>query len=196
MDVFLQTVTSLVISAYSSTGNNTGVVRIEARSLFLSLVRKCIDLFLSRHGQILIAGQSGSLGKKKLTTCLSCDRPLNNKLPLKEAVAYSRRDIDSMGMIDSSTFNMSTTLSPRHTSNWLSDNNEFQFIDGGNNNSLSHSQSMTLRPRTSHTVMSSSQRGGLSNASGSVGANGGSYILRGGFKMPKRPGTGSLPQVK
>lgn len=102
-------------------------------------------------------------------------------------------------MIDaSSTFNMSATLSPRHTSMWLNETNEDSHHDYGNNQEYNNSLSLpsTLRPRTSQSLLNSPQRGGLSNASGSVGTNGGSYVLRGGFKMPKRPGTSTLPQVK
>lgn len=122
-------------------------------------------------------------------------------MPLKEAVAYSKSEINSLGMIEATnSLHMSSTLSPRHTSGWLNENsmdNSIQYIDNNNHdfNNSSYSNSSTLRPRTSHSILNSPQRGGMANASGSVG-NSGSYVLRGGFKMPKRPGTGNLPQVK
>lgn len=76
----------LVLRFVNSQVSNGGVLRSDARQLFIALVRKALDMFMSKHNQVLVAGNS-RLGRTKIPTCIACDRPLVEKTRLDRAVA-------------------------------------------------------------------------------------------------------------
>lgn len=76
-DAYVESVLQLVNLSMSS----GGIVRQDARSLFVSLLRKALELFMTRHNQVLVAGNS-RLGRVKIPTCIACDRPLLEKTKL------------------------------------------------------------------------------------------------------------------
>jgi len=65
-----------------------GMVRLDARTLFLSLTKKALDMFMSKHNQVLVVGNS-RLGRVKIPSCIACDRPLLDKVRLDSIEARS-----------------------------------------------------------------------------------------------------------
>jgi hypothetical protein len=70
------------INVQSST---PGGLRLDARSFFLSIVKKALDMFMTKHNQVLVAGNS-RLGRVKVPTCIACDRPLLEKVSAQLSV--------------------------------------------------------------------------------------------------------------
>ncbi|KAJ1403565.1 hypothetical protein B484DRAFT_405064 [Ochromonadaceae sp. CCMP2298] len=87
IEEFLGSMAHLVIV---SDRQNPGMVRLDARSLFLSLVKKSLDMFMSKHNQVLVVGNS-RLGRVKIPSCLACDRPLIDKVRLDSAAGRGLR---------------------------------------------------------------------------------------------------------
>lgn len=73
---YLSLITKLIINSSSPV---PGMVRLDARTLFLSLVKKALDMFMSKHNQVLVVGNS-RLGRIKIPSCVACDRPLIDKV--------------------------------------------------------------------------------------------------------------------
>jgi hypothetical protein len=76
----------LVLHHVNEQVNNGGVLRSDARQLFVALIRKALDMFMSKHNQVLIAGNS-RLGRVKIPSCIACDRPLVEKIRLDRSIA-------------------------------------------------------------------------------------------------------------
>ena len=53
IEEYLGNMTNLVILGVKQ--QNPGMVRLDARSLFLSLVKKSLDMFMSKHNQVRAA---------------------------------------------------------------------------------------------------------------------------------------------
>jgi len=85
MEEFLSRVSEMV-----STLSNTqpGIVRHDARTIFLAAVKKSLDMFMTKHNQVLTVGNS-RLGRIKIPTCIACDRPLIDKVSLETAAGHS-----------------------------------------------------------------------------------------------------------
>lgn len=73
MEEYIRTVTSNVYNG--STVQTPGIVRQEARMLFITLVKKALEMFMTKHNQVLVVGNS-RLGKIHIPSCIACDRPL------------------------------------------------------------------------------------------------------------------------
>jgi len=74
VDEYIAATTTLVLV------NNPqpGIIRLDARSMFLSLVSKSLNMFMTKHNQVLTIGNS-RLGRIKIPSCIACDRPLLEK---------------------------------------------------------------------------------------------------------------------
>lgn len=83
VEEFLNVTTSIISSA--SGVQQPGMVRLDARSLFLSLIKKAVEMFLTKYNQVLVVGNS-RLGRVKIPTCIACDRPLLEKTKLDSVV--------------------------------------------------------------------------------------------------------------
>eukprot|EP01038_Epipyxis_sp_PR26KG_P007327 gene7327-9985_t len=78
---FVHYITDMVVSHFPQ----PGIVRLEARTLFLALIHKALDMFMSKHNQILVVGNS-RLGRQKIPSCIACDRPLLDKQKSDESM--------------------------------------------------------------------------------------------------------------
>ena len=77
----------------SNIGQNPGAIRNEARDRFLKQVKKALSLCMSKHDQVLIAGNT-KLGRLKIPSCIACDRPLLEKV--RQDSLYNDLQDDSM----------------------------------------------------------------------------------------------------
>lgn len=77
----------------SANGQNPGAIRTEARDRFLKQVKKALSLCMSKHDQVLIAGNT-KLGRLKIPSCIACDRPLLEKV--RQDSLYNDLQDDSM----------------------------------------------------------------------------------------------------
>ena len=109
-----------------------GITRVDARTLFLSTVRKCLDLFMSKHNQVLTVGNS-RLGRVKIPSCIACDRPLMEKTSLERAATAN-------GPRDHRLYSTA--------SNMLADGED---VDGMSVGSNSTYKSMTVNNKVVHT---------------------------------------------
>lgn len=75
MDEFLE----LIVQMVQGQPTQQGVLRMDARSLFLAMVKKAMEMFMTKHNQVLVVGNS-RLGRVKIATCIACDRPLLEKV--------------------------------------------------------------------------------------------------------------------
>ncbi len=74
-------------------GQTPGAIRSEARDRFLKQVKKALSLCMSKHDQVLIAGNT-KLGRLKIPSCIACDRPLLEKV--RQDSLYNELQDDSM----------------------------------------------------------------------------------------------------
>jgi len=81
----------IVYGQIFTSNSEPGAIRGEARERFIRQTRKALQLCMSKHDQVLIAGNS-RLGKIKIPCCIACDRPLVERV---------RQDTFSRGNDDS-----------------------------------------------------------------------------------------------
>ena len=84
LEEFLQLIYGQIYEANSE----PGAIRGEARDKFIRQTRKALQLCMSKHDQVLIAGNS-RLGKIKIPCCIACDRPLVERV---RQDTFSRQD--------------------------------------------------------------------------------------------------------
>lgn len=84
LEEFLQ----LIYGQIYESNSEPGAVRGEARDKFIRQTRKALQLCMSKHDQVLIAGNS-RLGKIKIPCCIACDRPLVERV---RQDTFSRQD--------------------------------------------------------------------------------------------------------
>ena len=84
LEEFLELIYGQIYTANSE----PGAIRGEARNKFIRQTRKALQLCMSKHDQVLIAGNT-RLGKIKIPTCIACDRPLVERV---RHDTFSRQD--------------------------------------------------------------------------------------------------------
>eukprot|EP01041_Mallomonas_annulata_P002401 gene2401-4658_t len=146
-----------VVSAVEANHPQTGIIRAEAREKFTRQLAKAMDVALSKHDQVMVPG-STRFGRIKIPTCIACDRPLLNKV---------RQD----GPLLDESINFSRSS---QTAAGASPTTGFR---GG------------ILPKTPGTLRLSVPRNdghnGKSKATEQPLLELDSFVLRGGFKMPK-----------
>jgi len=163
-----------VIGHVEENKSKPGVIRSEAREKFLKQVQKAIEVALSKYDQVLLPGNT-RFGRVKIPTCIACDRPLASKVrqdsPVLDDSLSMNRSIIKPGS-PPTTAPSSLVLNP------LSDNNR----------PLKMSMPVRLpAPRNEGPGGSFPSRSELSKSKSdsASGVEGESYVMRGGFKMPK-----------
>jgi len=155
--------------------------------LFISLVKKALEMFMTKHNQVLVVGNS-RLGKIHIPSCIACDRPLVERVRLdsvasRDSIRESRgASLGGPGIMNNSS-----------TSHWDSDE-EGGGISGtpaGGNMSFYNGQHAV----GGSSVASSNRGGSTKNKGGGLlklpsadshrPKTGDAYVLRGGFKMPR-----------
>lgn len=157
-----------------------GIVRLDAREKFLRQLRKGLELFMSKHDQVLIMGSS-SFGRVKIPVCIACDRPLLEK---------GRQDTMQRAEVTDfpARFEDPSTSSSYGNSNGDSHSNDMGIGRGGgggggrNNRTTIKKNSSPLK--LPNALLDRNSSSDISNAA---------YVLRGGFKMP-RPATSNIQE--
>ena len=167
---------------------DAGALRLEARHKFGARMMDAIDSALSKHDQVLITGSSrASRIKAAVPACVACDRPLRTKArkgKLMEEEGKQRKEgKEGAG----AGVGMGDTMKGREG-------------PGGMTGSLKNRPASGERPNTADPAArmgrtgDASEGGFVGGGSGGGRAGGtnaggeGAYVLRGGFKMPRREG--------
>eukprot|EP01034_Spumella_vulgaris_P027942 gene27942-34728_t len=186
-----------------------GIVRQGARSLFLSLVKKALEMFMSKHNQVLVVGNS-RLGRVKIPSCIACDRPLIEKVRLDTVVGkehggqhsisrsaglggngHNASLMSQWGDSDEEdgggnhiTNNNSLILVNIHNNNQVVGGNSIASSRGGSASAKGKRHLTGVRLPSAGTDGSRPKTGGRAAAGGNA-AQEDPYVLRGGFKMPR-----------
>ena len=75
LDEFFVSINSII----QANNNAPGLVRTDARNLFMFKLRKALSLCMSKHDQVLVVTNT-RVGAIKIPTCIACDRPLLDKV--------------------------------------------------------------------------------------------------------------------
>lgn len=75
LDEFFTNINSII----SANNSAPGLVRTDARNLFMKQLRTALTMCMSKHDQVLVVSHS-RFGAIKIPTCIACDRPLLDKV--------------------------------------------------------------------------------------------------------------------
>jgi hypothetical protein len=178
----------------------------------MSLIKKALEMFMSKHNQVLVVGNS-RLGRVKIPSCIACDRPLIEKVRLDTVVSKDHHGgsimrsagLGGSGMNNSLshwgdsdeedggggghiTNNNSLILVNIHNNNQVVGGNSIASSRGGTRGDSSKGKrqlSSMIRLPSAGTDGGARPRTGGRPAAGGNGALEDPYILRGGFKMPR-----------